>query len=230
MWATRFRILVSRFFHPRPDRCHSDLGVGNVQELSHDEGPRPHHRRGQLTGGRRNRLDRAGKGRRVAQPLHCGDRNRPRRHHIGHRRSGHRPEHRRGQRADLRRAAEGAPGDPCRHLHEHVGRPGGQKQCPQKHIDRDDPSAHIRKIAENTGGRAVEGFDRRAGRNARRAPAPVDQIVPEVIIENGNQCQQGQEPPDHPPGRFERQQDPAALSSGPYCTMMSEKRSRLRIT
>ena len=116
-------------------------------------------------------------------------------------------EHRRGQSADLCRTAEGAPSDPCCHFHEHVRRASGQQQGPQKHIDRDDSRAHIREIAKDPGGRAVECLNRRPGRYPRRAPAPVDIIVTEVEIENRDQRQQGQEPADDPSRGLHRQQN-----------------------
>jgi hypothetical protein len=77
--------------HGGQKRSRHDVGIGHAGQFDHDEGPRPHQRRHDLTPRGRHCFDRAGQRLWIAQPAHGGQRDGTGRCDIGRGRTRDRP-------------------------------------------------------------------------------------------------------------------------------------------
>ena len=137
------------------------LGVGDAQDLGHQEGARPHDRRDDLAAGGVHGLDGAGHRPAEAGGLHQRDVEHPVDDHVGHRGAGGRADQGARDDGDLGRPAAGPAGDAAREVDEEAPGAGGVHEGPEEHEEEDvvgrgqDRQAEDAVQAEHVGDHAV---------------------------------------------------------------------------
>ena len=121
----------------------NDIGIGNLQELGHQESRRPHHRRRDLAPGGRDRLERAGDLAREAGLAHERNGEDPGGCDVGHRVAGDRAEHGRGHHRDLGRAAPGAAHEGGGELREPFGAAGPNQELAHEDVHHHHDAADV---------------------------------------------------------------------------------------
>ena len=182
-----------------------DVGIGRADDLGHDEGRRPHHRRHDLATGGDHRLDGPGLVRLVAFLFHHRDGQRPSDRHVARRRAGY-------------HAQQGGENDRClgaRRQHapcQAAGQPEEEitgaefteeSAVDGKHDDIGRRNADRNAVDPQTGG--GQEF-RHANEAVTAAVEDAGQVFADKRIGEEGQADQRQEQADTPPRPFQHQE------------------------
>ena len=184
----------------------ADVVVGDAREIRHDEGDSAHHRRQHRAARRGRSLNGAGALRAHPHPFHDRNAHRPRRCHIGHRRTGNGSVQARRHDTGFRRTADHAAGQRRSEIEEQLPAARQNVEIAEQDEEKGIAGGHIKRRSEDAVSPDRLHFEEIGVVDLAVAERPAHQMA-EGGVEEQRQQYERQAKADRATAEFEREQN-----------------------